>query len=193
MESRSEFRWPDPVNGPWTMLLHFQRLGGREECVGFEIWGGTPPARHTSGRDPLPFRPIRAVDVRRPPFAELVDGARRMAVGSARRLLAEEEASEDRPGDGPLEPAVRAFLQERAAAFGGRKAAGRPPTYGPDHFAEVADVYRAAWAETGKPLEAISERWNVSKSAAGKWAARCREMGLLPRTSRGVPRVEEGQ
>jgi hypothetical protein len=188
----AERRWPDPLNGPWTIRLHFKKIAGREECVGFEIWGGSPDDARPSIVD-LPSVPLRAIDVRRPPFAELVDAARRSAVEHARRLLASEDPSSlqnELDEVSPLSPEVRDYLQQRVASFADGSTTGRPRLYGPEHFNEVAAVYRLAWAETGKPLVAIAEQWSVSKSAAAKWVARCREMKLLPETERGVPRIE---
>jgi transposase len=46
-------------------------------------------------------------------------------------------------------------------------------------------VYRAAQLG-GKPTLAVEEHFVVSKSTAAKWVARCRRLGLLPPTLRGV-------
>jgi hypothetical protein len=60
---------------------------------------------------------------------------------------------------------------------------GRKPLYGLEHFSAVAAVYIEAEV---KPTQAVANHWKVSKSAAAKWIARCRELGLLPKTTRGV-------
>jgi hypothetical protein len=33
--------WPDAQAGPWSVMVHWQELDGRAECVGLEIWNGT--------------------------------------------------------------------------------------------------------------------------------------------------------
>src|ERR1035437_4968419 len=110
-------RWPHPVEGPWTIRLHFKKMAGREECIGFELWGGTPTDQDSPS--PLPSRPLRAADIRKPPFAELVGRSRRDAVERAQAVLDSEQPSpfqpemEDNP---PLLPETRDYLQQRLAA-----------------------------------------------------------------------------
>jgi hypothetical protein len=191
-----EFRWPHFVDGPFTIRLHWQKIAGREECVGFEMWRGTPPTPDGEvSPDGLPFGPLRAGDIRKPNFGDLVDQSRRDAVRRAQATLDSEIPSPFQPAledNQPLSPEVRLYLQERVASFGDGAPIGRPPQYGREHFEAVADVYRQAWSTTGKPLVAITERWpGTSKSAAAKWVAKCREMELLPKTGRGIAKIEE--
>jgi len=186
-------RWPHRVKGPWTIRLHFKKIGGREECVGFEFWGGSP-VDESPAYGPLPPKVLRAADIRKPPFAELVAASREAAVQGAQRLLESADPAAERPDTDeatPLDPATEQYLRQRVVAFGDGSAAGRPQMYGPEFYAEVADVYRKAWKKTGKPLVAIMEQWPVSKSAAAKWVAKCRKMDLLPKTQRGIPKIEE--
>jgi hypothetical protein len=175
--------WTDKRGNSWTIRIHFQKIGGREECVGVEMWAGTPPDDQRSDR--VPLRPLRAEDVRKPPLGKVIDEIRALAVTQA-------IASRDLDVETPLSPEAEEYLNQRVAAFAGSQPTGHPRIYGPDHFAEVAEVYREAWATTGKPLVAISKKWNVSKSAAAKWVARCRnEFDLLPKTDRGVVKITE--
>lgn len=60
-----------------------------------------------------------------------------------------------------------------------RKRAGRPPVYGPEHYAEVADEARAARAAGKSARRAIAERWAVSETTADKWMREARMLGLL--------------
>jgi hypothetical protein len=78
-----------------------------------------------------------------------------------------------------------------------RRRGGPPPKYGPEHFAEVARVYREAYSNNRKPTRAVAQhftrklRHGVSESAAAKWVFRCRNLGLLPQTTRGKARAVE--
>ena len=70
---------------------------------------------------------------------------------------------------------------------------GRPPKYGPEHFEEVARVYRGAFARNRTPTRDVARHFDVTESAAAKWVTRCREMGLLPTTTRGKARVSDSK
>jgi hypothetical protein len=192
----AELRWPHFVDGPFTVRLHWQKIAGREECVGFEMWAGTPDDdNRTPESQRLPYRALRSGDIRKPNFGDLVDQSRRAAVKDAQTSLDSEIPSPFQPeleDNAPLSPEARDYLRQRVASFGDGSPIGRPPQYGREHFEAVADVYRQAWANTGKPLVAITERWpGTSKSAAAKWVAKCRVMELLPKTGRGIAKIEE--
>lgn len=60
-----------------------------------------------------------------------------------------------------------------------RKRAGRPPVYGPEHYAEVAEVARTARASGKSARRAIAERWSMSETTADKWMREARRLGLL--------------
>jgi hypothetical protein len=53
---------------------------------------------------------------------------------------------------------------------------GRPRLYPDSHYARVALLYAQV---REAPTKAVAERFGVSRSAAAKWVARCRERGLL--------------
>jgi transposase len=57
----------------------------------------------------------------------------------------------------------------------------------PEHYAEVAEVYRTAYRLQQSPTQAVADQFKVEKSTAAKYVARARERGLLPQTSRGKP------
>ena len=74
---------------------------------------------------------------------------------------------------------------------------GRPPKYGPEHWQDVARIYREAYEKTPNrtPTRAVARHFSkvwkkqVSETAAAKWVARCRALGLLPKTTQGKPRA----
>lgn len=75
-----------------------------------------------------------------------------------------------------------------------RKRAGRPPVYGPEHYAEVGKVALDVRGSGGSARRAISERWTVSETTADKWMREARRLGLLEyhRRSRGAPTGPRG-
>jgi transposase len=56
----------------------------------------------------------------------------------------------------------------------------------------VAEVYRDALERGEAPTKAIQEKFPASKSAAAKWVAKCRALGLLPPTTRGRSVIKKG-
>jgi hypothetical protein len=70
-----------------------------------------------------------------------------------------------------------------------RTGRGRPPKYGLDHFEDVARVYRGAFARNRTPTRGVARHFEVTESTAAKWVARCRALGLLPKTTRGRARI----
>jgi hypothetical protein len=68
---------------------------------------------------------------------------------------------------------------------------GRRPTYGPEHYRRVAEVYQEAWAAGLDPTPAVMAwgmktlKQSVTKTTAAKWAAKARQLGYLPETTRG--------
>ncbi len=90
-----------------------------------------------------------------------------------------------------LRPQDREIVEELKARWerrGRTGKGGRPPMYGPEHFAKVAAIYAAVWRRGERspgPTQAVADECDVSRSAAAKWVARAREMGLLAPTTRG--------
>lgn len=71
---------------------------------------------------------------------------------------------------------------------------GRPVERGPEHYAEVAQVARAAWLDRRPARDEIAARWQVAGQTADRWIRTARELGLLEsyaevRARRGAPPV----
>lgn len=161
--------WPDPEDGPYRVRFVVVLAEGRPRIARLEIDG---MAFGAGG----PVTPITSESVRLP-VAQLLHDAMPMI-----RDLADTAAS----GRGMAarffaHPTVREALQVNSRP-------GRPRLWGDEHFREVADVYTRAMADGFPPTTAVRTHWNVSKSTAAKWVARCRDDGLLPKTSRGKAR-----
>lgn len=56
--------------------------------------------------------------------------------------------------------------------------------YPPEHFADVARVYRSN-VEGGRPTLSVADAFGVGKSTAAKWVARARSLGYLAPTTKG--------
>lgn len=150
---RSEHLYPDE-RGEWTVGLEWAEVDGRVECVGVTV-------RHVEGAKPVTASLLRSI-----PFGRFVADKRRQRHGTLLRL-------------------ATGYAGQRSEALAERQldeyAAGKP-RYGEDHWRDVAEVYREAHRSGEAPTRAVAEVFGVSRTAAGKWVARCREAGLLGRT-----------
>ena len=171
--------------GPWWVYLRFGEVAGRIECIGVEVMG------NPDGKDQAP---LTALAVRRLPVGRLVDRARR----EYRERLQAASGLDPSPGDwnpdtpqeerqpilDQLRAGIRARLPLVEREFASERK-GRPSLYGPEHFARVVEVYLKTLSAGGNPTAEVARRFGVTRSAAAKWVARAREMGLLPPTTRG--------
>jgi hypothetical protein len=81
-------------------------------------------------------------------------------------------------------PTARKRLPAARRATERPKRTGRPTLYDRKHYKRVAAIYDAAVrAGSRAPTKAVAENYRVSKSAAAKWVARARQMGLIPAAS----------
>lgn len=138
------------------------------ECVGV----GIKPALRTRGGDTLEV--VNTSTLRSLNISGLIDKHRPRGV--YREMVVIEE-----PGGRNIE-----LLLPPDVARSNK--GGRPPQYPMEHWREVARVYREAYANNRTPTRAVARHWEKQQSTAAKWVARCREMGLLPATSKGKAR-----
>jgi hypothetical protein len=65
-----------------------------------------------------------------------------------------------------------------------RRRPGRPVSYGPDHYQEIARIYAEAWrAGDRHPTATVAAKMHVVRSTAAKWVASARRLGLLGPTT----------
>lgn len=217
-------RWPDPDAGPWRVLATWATIDDRPELVGLHLWKGAEPDLSHGYNQPGEVvgapEPINATDFRRIRPRDLLR-ALHQAARAQDRLMAQwsidaapvtyEElygrlrdpglTAEAREAlEAELARRIRAELEGADHGFGqAPRGVGRRPEYGPDHWAEVAAVYLAAYERGEHPTKAVREHFHRSASAAAKWVARCREAGLLEPTRPGHPsgaritRVDESE
>ena len=60
----------------------------------------------------------------------------------------------------------------------------------PEHFVEVARIYRAALLRREHPTDTVRRKLGISRSTAGKRVARARSLGLLDPVSKQGKRAE---
>lgn len=162
-------------HGGFNLTLYYEWLEGRMECVGMDI-RPTPkpgaldiPPKPGTEPEPLTTSRLRAI-----PLAKLIDKHRPAWTSSITTA----------DMDGTIYTQTQDF-RSRPRPRGGRR-----PKYGPEHYAEVARVYREAYASNRTPTLAVARHFKATSSAAAKWVAKCRDDGLLPKTSQGKARVE---
>lgn len=159
MISMNPVVWRDKSGDSWSVVLHLTLLRGRMECVGFEIL-----SYQAGETDEL--RPVTASSLRQFPLGEIVSTELGKMFEMSSVVV---DFDEER-----LEAA-----KTTTARRGGRKG------HGPEHYAEVAQVYSNVWAQGGHPTKAVAERWDVARGTAAKWVFRARELGLLELTTKG--------
>lgn len=206
-------RWPDRRRGPWLIDISLGVVADRVEVVDFRVRAdrGAPLAVTSTGL-------LRTV-----PLRELAEEATTEAVARLKRQLGEHRTPRQRAKDTrkAITPALKgvalaetlpdpeslpddASLAERAEAFlarvpeeGPRR--GKPPTYGPEWWVKVANVYTDAYRAGKRPARAVEDHFHVSPRTASGWVRRCRELGLLGATKQGkaggvsTPRTKEGK
>lgn len=169
-------RWPDAKRGPWIVTPWFDVTEGVVRCVGVDVrsFDGEPGNPDDPPRVPRggQVSDLTATELRSLPLAKLAAAAAAKMPDLYRQALA---------GEIPDGEYDAARLKENLAAY--EQSSRR---YGAKHLGEVAKVYRAA-LPSGRPTSAVAEHFNISRSAAAKQVARCREVGLLGKTAKGRP------
>lgn len=181
----SQRLWPDERWGPWCLDLRWTITDQRWTLTGLTIRSGF---RTDGGRDALAEAHDR-YRAERPSTVEAPGGSRELTARELRSLrlgeIVQEEAARRQRfahgGDG-TSPVAAAY-----AVHSGPAGPGRPPLYGPEHFARVADVYSTAYRNRSRnPTLTVSKEFQVSRSTAAKWVARARTLGFLKKTRKRV-------
>jgi hypothetical protein len=146
-------------DGSYIVTLRFAPIEGRMECVGVDV-------------EAVPGGAVTAVALHSIPLGKLI-AKRQSEAGNA-------IAS-------PATIAVTTSIPQPTVLTTRR--GGRPPKYDRAWWEKVARVYVEAYARNRTPTRAVASRFRVSESAAAKWVAKCRDIGLLPKTTRGKARA----
>lgn len=169
--------------GSLEVDVYLAVVDGRAECVRLDVRARPGAALGAAGMRSIRIGRLRdfAIDyLARQGRIQRKAGAAFGALGGV----------DDRPTGVKRAEKQRLVAIDRAAQ-GGRRHAGRPTEYGPDHYREVARIYLEA-RRTGsrKPTADVANQKNVTRSAASKWIAKARELGYLPRLASQSPRRE---
>jgi hypothetical protein len=174
--------WRDVLGRSWRLDFDFV-TGLRPiglECVGLEI--------HSAEDPPVP---VTGTLLRQLPLATLIDRAQRMIAKASSQAAANMAEGLDFAHDQGWDVTFDDIADNEQFEFWAQQSGerrGRPPTYGVDHFRQVAEVYLANYqTRLSAPTKAVAERWGVNRSTANKWVARSRALGFLGSTRRGVP------
>ncbi|MGH2462706.1 MAG: hypothetical protein ACRDFZ_03660 [Candidatus Limnocylindria bacterium] len=159
-EESSQGAWGDVDGQVWTYDLHWRLANGRIECIGLDLRAPDGTA-------------ITAAALRRFPIGELMARARRA------QLALNQWVARAMPGRREEAIALATAWEQAHAGRSG------PKGYGVEHFAEVATIYQREAVLGNRPTQAVANHFVVSKSAAAKWVARARTMGLLPPARKG--------
>jgi len=176
--------WPDPLKGPWHIGASFAKVDGRLECVGLDVRSFRARPVVKDGEAVMEYRPplgggqpvpVTANLFRSLPVAFLARTARR-GLGD----LAMSEATQ---------PGRTADERRTLRKVAGQLAESPRRILDDAHFARVAEVYQQAWnSGDHAPTKAVADQMKApSRSAAAKWVARARAMGLLGETQQGKP------
>ncbi|MHB1988905.1 MAG: hypothetical protein ACYCSF_13145 [Acidimicrobiales bacterium] len=177
----TEQRWPGK-DGPWTLRLTFAIVDDRPGVVAVELYAVDTPRikKAVSGWPGLLIKPAATSSITttgiRVPLAEMLSNY--LATRRGRDAII--SASPGLPAS--LRKETTSRRQQSALA---KRGPGRPALYGPDHYKEVAAIYTDALRSGRTPTAAVARQKQVSQSAATKWVANARGLGLLPQTAKG--------
>jgi hypothetical protein len=131
-------------------------------------------------------RPLRAATLRRLPFGDALERARRQRIGDLQQFAASDLGRSDLSGTPVMEKAQARLSAEVASLSQPRTASGRRREYLPADLERVAAVYREAYdGGSPSPTKDVAETLGISRSQAGKLVMRCRspEVHLLAPTT----------
>lgn len=183
----TEQRWPND-DGPWALRLTLGIVGDRPGVVGVELYAVDPDAIRTAAKGwpslAEPYKPSGSKAITtaeaRLPLAELLNGY------LSKRRRRDQIVTNAHPLSGFSDAQQRAAAKRlKALTLPSTRSPGRPAIYTVDHWEKVAAAYTKALRAGQSPTDVVRQEFMVSRSAAVKWVARCRELGLLPPTTKG--------
>lgn len=159
-DAESVGTWTDSNGMRWRYALTWEPVDGRIECTRLELAA-------------LDGQPVTSSALRAFPIGAFLARGRRK-----QRDLALWVAD--------AVPGRRAEALAQATAWSAaRDGQPGPKGYAPKHYVKVAEVYRREALVGGRPRLAVAEHFTVTPSAAAKWIAKARAMGLLPPGRKG--------
>lgn len=173
--------WPDPLRGPWRVVVHFGEVDGQVIPIGMDVraFKGEPGDPDNPPHARTAWTPLTASTVRQLPVGAVVDEARRNL-----QELTEWVGS------------LPTYDQERAKKRAQRRRAGPPVQHGDEHLVHVADLYRRASAANHRSpakdvwQSLVAEGFQFQSSAekgqrerVRKWIQEARRRGFIQPTT----------
>lgn len=153
-----ERQWPSSQRAKWTVTLEFGFVAGRVQCIGFSV-------RSTLVSESFTPALLRKIPIRKL-IDEVLDNPTRELVQLAGlppfNLLTDLASA-----------GLEALRRPKSRAKAER---GRPVVYGSEHYARVAEIYRAS---SRAPTQTVADEFDVNRTTAANWVRRCRQLGLL--------------
>ncbi len=193
---KHSIEWRDQDGQPWNVELRFVRSSaGRWQLSGVSVDAPEPSPADDEPPDPVP---LTTTTLRQLHLARLVAEAQefrrtlnREAVHSGAVWVTRSTSS---MGPWPMTSRQRKLSKAEAVVVLDQlddvhhpSRAGRPTFWSRDQLAEVARIYREAWAIGENPTHAVASHLHKSRSMAAKLVAMARraEPPLLPPTTQG--------
>lgn len=181
IRTTSPIRWKGK-DGTYEVVLRFAPVDGRMECVGVDVEAV-----------PRGTRVVTAVALHSIPLGKLIEKRRPKVIWKGQEVsIRVTPATVAAKASVPTPTVLVGHTFTKAPTFPQgqvTRRVGRPPKYGPEHWQKVARIYQEAWSKNRTPTRAVARHFKVSETAAAKWVARCRALGLLPKTTRGKARA----
>lgn len=164
--------WPDPVEGPFRIVLRWKEEGGRATCSGLsiDVREGSDLSLTTSILRKLKLDTL--VREARQARATPAFGSGDQLPGGTTDMSFEEDTDPDRRS-------MASRVDPTASATRSR----RPMT--DELLRHVASVYARAFLSGEPPRRAVAATFGVSSATASRWIASARRRGFLESTTAG--------
>jgi hypothetical protein len=156
-------KWADRADRQWMITLTFNILGDKVGCTGFKV-------ASESGDQAVSASLLREIPISRLVDQVLMEPSPKLMALAGLPTINELQALASR-GLG---------LMREGSPGKPNSGQGRPPVYGPDHYATVAQIYQVT---PRRPTEAVAAHFGVPRSRAANWVRKARTLGLINKPS----------
>lgn len=155
--------WKDHADREWLITLTFELVGEMVGCTGFRV--SSRDGNHSVSASLIREIPIAGLidQVLEEPSPKLLNLAGLPTINELRALASR---------------GLGLMKEESSSQVHSMK--GRPPVYGPDHYATVAQIYQIT---PRRPTEAVATHFGVPRSRAANWVRKARALDLIPKAS----------
>ncbi len=178
--------WADATEGPKQMVrigdrlvpkrvdAHFPGVGGQPSIhFAIEVIDGLPQCRDVRITSVEGGREVRTLDFK---AVRLGDWVEDVLAAFAGKIESEEKGVITVGYTGETQAGAVSAMHDSRKGRGARRIT-------PEFLTEVAEVYRAHFDD--RPLKAVARAYGVQDRQASNYVERCRDEGLLPKTTKG--------